>query len=145
MNNARLTLDKKEKILNKVSINMWWLLGFVEGEGTFGYRHLVPYFQLNMWKIGLKAIERYLSNLFKKYTSITGNPEFNVTYTLNKGTGVYSMTVTNIDTIYEYIIPLFESTPFYTRKKVDYFYLVISVIICKYGYYCWLAGWLAWG
>lgn len=48
MNKGRLEIDKKEEELlkNKVIINMWWLLGFVEGEGTFGYTVSIPYFQI---------------------------------------------------------------------------------------------------
>lgn len=48
MNTGRLIIDKQhlDNLTKKVSINPWWLLGFVEGEGTFGYKHLVPYFQL---------------------------------------------------------------------------------------------------
>lgn len=48
MNSKRLTIEpKEEKLLkNRVIINKWWLLGFIEGEGTFGYKHLVPYFQI---------------------------------------------------------------------------------------------------
>jgi hypothetical protein len=63
-----------------------------------------------------------LLNLFKESASSTGNSELKVTYALNKRTGVYSMTVTNIDTIFNYLVPLFESIPFYTRKKLDYHY-----------------------
>ena len=76
-----------------------------------------------------------MSNIFSECKSITNNLEFNVTYTLNKGTGVYSMTVTNIDVIFDYLLSLFESKSFYTRKYLDYFYWVIVVIIHKFGYY----------
>jgi len=55
MNSKRLTIDKRQEdfLSNKVSINIWWLLGFVEGEGTFGYKHLVPYFQIAQHKKNL--------------------------------------------------------------------------------------------
>lgn len=48
MNSNRLVIKPKQEEIkkNKVSINKWWLLGFVEGEGTFGYKHLVPYIQI---------------------------------------------------------------------------------------------------
>jgi hypothetical protein len=38
-------------------------MGFVEGEGTFGYKHLVPYFQIGQHGKNyfvLKAIELFL-------------------------------------------------------------------------------------
>ena len=31
---------------NNLIITSNWLLGFVEGEGTFGFKSLVPYFQI---------------------------------------------------------------------------------------------------
>lgn len=78
MNRGRLTIDEKqEEILRrKVSININWLLGFVEGEGTFGFKHLVPYFQIAQHQKNLfilKAIDTYLSNIFSECKSITNN------------------------------------------------------------------------
>ena len=40
--NFNFNEDSKDKII----IKPYWLLGFVEGEGTFGYKYTVPYFQL---------------------------------------------------------------------------------------------------
>lgn len=140
MNSKRLTIDKEQEdfLSNKVSINTWWLLGFVEGEGTFGYKHLVPYFQIAQHKKNLfvlVAIETFLSNIFKESTKTLDCEEFNVKYKLNKVTGVYSITLERIDLIVYYIVPLFESMSFFTRKSVDYHYWVISVIMHKFGYY----------
>lgn len=139
MNSKRLTMNKKQEdnLRDKVSINIWWLLGFVEGEGTFGYKHLVPYFQIAQHKKNLfilEAIETFLSKVFKESTNTLGFEEFKVKYTLNKGTGVYSMTVEKIDLMI-YLIPLFQSLSFFTRKSVDYHYWVISVVMHKFGYY----------
>jgi hypothetical protein len=100
------------------------LLGFVEGEGTFGYKHLVPYFQIAQHTKNLfilEAIETFLSKVFKESTNTLGFEVFKVKYTLNKGTGVYSMTVEKIDLMI-YLIPLFQSLSFFTRKSVDYHY-----------------------
>lgn len=139
MNGRRFIIDKKQEdnLRYKVSINMWWLLGFVEGEGTFGYKHLVPYFQIAQHKKNLfvlNAIETYLSNIFKEFTKTVGSQGFKIRYTLNNRTGVYSMTE-KIDTIFSYIVPLFESMSFFTRKSLDYRYWVLSVVIHRFGYY----------
>lgn len=93
MNSGRLEIDSKQekKLEKKVSINKWWLLGFVEGEGTFGHRHMVPYFQIGQNKkkfFVLKAIESYMLNTFKLLSS-----QEVFKYYLNKGTGVYSMVI----------------------------------------------------
>ena len=140
MNNSRLIIDKKQEdnLNNKISINMWWLLGFVEGEGTFGYKHLVPYFQIAQHKKNLfvlNAIEIYLTNIFKESTKAISGHKFHVKYTLNKRRDVYSMTVEKIETNFYYIVPLFESMSFLTRKGLYYHYWVISVIMHKFGYY----------
>jgi len=140
MNSKRLTIDKKQEdfLSNKVSINMWWLLGFVEGEGTFGYKHLVPYFQIAQHKKNLFvliAIETFLSNIFKQSNNPLYCKDFHVKYTLNKKTGVYSITLEKIDSIFCHILPLFESMSFFTRKSIDYHYWIISVVMHKFGYY----------
>lgn len=141
MNSGRLIINKEQlkDLENKVSINLWWLLGFVEGEGTFGYKHLVPYFQLAQHQKNLfvlKAIESFLIKLFSNVSpNAIGNKEFNIDYALNPQTGVYSMTVLKMDALFNYIVPLFNSMPFFTRKALDFHYWVISVIIHKYGYY----------
>jgi len=138
MNSKRQVLDKKQEysLKDKISINMWWLLGFVEGEGTFGYKHLVPYFQIAQHEKNLfvlNAIERYLSNIFKNFSD--NSHEFKVRYTLNKGTGVYSMTVEKIEPLFSNIVPFFESMEFFTRKYVDFHYWVLSVVIHRFGYF----------
>lgn len=138
MNSKRIISAKEDKILrNKVSINKWWLLGFVEGEGTFGYKHLVPYFQIAQNEKNLfvlEAIEAYFLDTFNNSEGANLN-DVGVKYTLNKGTGVYSVTIEKIDMNFKYIIPFFESMMFFSRKNLDYQYWVITVIIHKLGYY----------
>ena len=130
-------MNRKKKFLkNKVLINTWWLLGFVEGEGTFGYKHLVPYFQIAQNKKNLfilKAIEIHMLEEINKYGEFKNNLEFK--YNLNKLTGVYSMTLEKVDTNFYFTIPFFESLIFFSRKKLDYKYWVLTVIIHKLGYF----------
>jgi hypothetical protein len=100
-------------------------LGFVEGEGTFGYKHLVPYFQIGQHKKNLfvlNAIESFLLKLPKELHNTPGNHTFNVHYALNQKTNVYSMSVVSIDTLYSYIVPYFQSMSFLTRKALDFHY-----------------------
>jgi hypothetical protein len=125
MNTGRVDLKVSQlyKLTNQVSINIWWLLGFVEGEGTFGYKHLVPYFQLAQHKKNLfvlKAIESFLLKLPLQNTE--GNQKLNVHFTLNTKTGVYSITVLDIDALFSYIVPCFIPMSFNTRKSLDFKY-----------------------
>lgn len=135
MNSGRLTIKPQEEnfLKNKVIINKWWLLGFIEGEGTFGYKHLVPYFQIAQNQnnfLVLQAIEEYLKNTLK-----LPNDKEVIKYSLNQGTGVYSMVIYTVDINFHYIVPFFESMTFFSRKGVDYLYWVIVVIIHKLGYF----------
>lgn len=141
MNTKRLIIsEKEENLLNqKVSITKWWLLGFIEGEGTFGYKYLVPYFQIAQHKKNLyvlEAIEEFLFKLFKEEIQINLNQEeFQFIYTLNKFTGVYSMSILKVEWNFYYIIPFFESLQFLSRKKIDYNYWVLMIFMHKLGYY----------
>ena len=137
-NSKRLIINEEENkiLMEKVFISKWWLLGFIEGEGTFGYKHLVPYFQLAQNKKNLfvlKAIENYLLKEFSLIDS--KNKEWEFKYNLNKLTGVYSMTLEKVEDNFYYLIPFFESLTFLSRKSVDYEWWVISVILHKLGYF----------
>lgn len=43
-------------------------------------------------------------------------------YTLNKLTGVYSMTLEKVDVNFYFTLPFFEPLTFFSRKKIDYEY-----------------------
>lgn len=132
MNSLRSISDKELDILKKrINIDPSWLIGFVEGEGTFGYKHLVPYFQIGQHEKNyfvLKAIELFLLDLSKQSNSFmevapgARTELFTIHYALNNRTGVYSMTVVGIDSLYKYIVPFFSSMPFSTRKSIDFYY-----------------------
>jgi hypothetical protein len=53
-------------------------------------------------------------NLDSKY------PDFSLF--INKKTDVYSLTIHNIDTLYDYILPFFENLSFQSRKGLDFSY-----------------------
>lgn len=140
MNSNRLAIseEEEENLKKKVSINKWWLLGFVEGEGTFGYKHLVPYFQIAQNKKNLfvlKAIEMYMLEEINKSNETKKAKDIEFKYTLNKLTGVYSMTLEKVDVNFYFTLPFFESLTFFSRKKLDYEYWVLVVIIHKLGYF----------
>ena len=46
-------------------MNPFWLLGFIEGEGTFGFKNLSPFFQVGQSVRSLyvlEAIAKYLQS-----------------------------------------------------------------------------------
>jgi hypothetical protein len=144
------------------SINKYWLLGFVEGEGTFGIKNMTPYFQIGQHNRSvsiLNSISLYLErlgmNTAKSSLEATvfeegGNTPTEISNSqapkvlispiktslfLNSKTNVNSMTINSIDTLYYHIVPFFESLPFQTRKKLDFSYWVLCVKLHKFGYY----------
>jgi len=141
MNSGRsvITKEQLDSLTKRVNIDVCWLIGFCEGEGTFGYKHLVPYFKIAQHEKNLfvlKGIESFLLGLSRQGNQkVGGASELNVLYTLNRRTGVYSMTVMSIDSLYSYIVPLFQSMLFLTRKAIDFKYWVISLKMHKFGYY----------
>nr|UPX01507.1 LAGLIDADG endonuclease [Fusarium boothii] len=144
INTKRLIINEEENklLVEKVNISKWWLLGFIEGEGTFGYKHLVPYFQIAQNKKNLfvlKAIEAYLKKEFasnrENMEELTSTQYSEFKYNLNKLTGVYSMTLEKVDDNFYHVIPFFESLTFLSRKSLDYEWWVLSVFIHKLGYF----------
>jgi hypothetical protein len=68
MNSTRTTYNYD--IIPSLVVDPFWLLGLIEGEGTFGLRNLTPYFQLaqhNRSLMILNTISSYLSNLPKSF------------------------------------------------------------------------------
>lgn len=85
---------------------------FIEGDGTLGIKNSSPYLQIaqkNTSKATLEAIKLFISTQLVENT--TGrSPDFqvpatNVTSALNKKTGVVSLVVNNIDSLYYNILP----------------------------------------
>lgn len=50
MNSGRISPDLQliDVAKHNLPINKFWILGFIEGEGTFGLKNLVPYFQIGL-------------------------------------------------------------------------------------------------
>jgi hypothetical protein len=107
MNSKRvIEKNKLETVTRPISVQ--WFLGFIEGEGTFGYKNLVPYFQIGQHKRSLyvlKAIETFLLKLPRVHSETLNNNKINVITTLNKNTDVYSICILNIDVLYDYLLP----------------------------------------
>jgi hypothetical protein len=120
MNTGRKVINeiRLANLTKNYSINPYWLLGFVEGEGTCGINNLSPYFQIaqhNRSAALLEAVKLFLSTLSLKKTSKPSPSVF-----LNKATNVLSIVISNIDVLYDCIVPFFQELPFQTRKFVDF-------------------------
>jgi hypothetical protein len=57
-------------LIPKIQVNPYWLLGFIEGEGTFGLKNFSPFFQIGQHSKNLtvlQAISEYLQLLPKSF------------------------------------------------------------------------------
>jgi len=107
---------------NNNYLNAYWLLGFIEGEGTFGIKSNVPYFQIaqhNRNRILMLAISIYLQKIIASPSNLN-SPDLRLNMSTNKATDVLTLAIVNIDTLYDQILPLFSTLFFYTRKQIDF-------------------------
>jgi len=129
-------------------ISKYWLLGFVEGDGSFYISNNSAVFSLRQKdsKV-LECIAEYLSklpplppfnlaNLFK-----AGKPYSSIRMSKNsQGEEAYSLTITDADVQFQYIYPFFNSLQFLSRKRIDFQLWSISLFLIMLGYHTLLEG-----
>lgn len=136
-------MNLKRKIHNyelipAIIINPFWLLGFIEGEGTFGFKNLSPYFQIGQHlknSMVLKAIVNYLQLLPKSFTFSQQSKIPQVPKTLNSRTTVSVISIVNIDALYDYLLFFLLDMPFQTRKAEDFYFWSLVLHLHKFGYF----------
>lgn len=136
MNSGRNFYDYS--LIPSLQIKPYWLLGFVEGEGTFGFKNLVPYFQIGQHARNLNVLENivtYIKSLNKSFDFSNFNTKIELSKTLNKNTNVYVIALSNIDALHDYLVPFLLSMNFQTRKSVDFIYWCLAIYLHKYGYF----------
>lgn len=119
------------------AINLQWLLGFVEGEGTFGFKNLVPYFQVAQHVKNvhvLNAIALFLSQLTIPANAPVSLTALAMSTVVNKRTNVQTNSVTGIDNLFFIILPLFISVQFVTRKGIDFNLWAVAILLYKLGH-----------
>lgn len=124
-------------LITSTPITAYWLLGFVEAEGTFGISSLSPYFQVaqhgNSLHV-LRLIESFLGKLTNGFLFSTLSVTPSCSLVLNKATGVYSLTVQDIDSLYGYVLFFFLGMTFQTRKFIDFKYWALTLYLHKFGF-----------
>lgn len=96
--------------MSTITINPFWLLGFIEAEGTYRLTNLSPYFQLAQHSrnlILLEAIVLYLKSLVKGFTFSVNTSSPVISITLNKRTFVSVLSISNVDALYDYLMYCF--------------------------------------
>lgn len=125
-----------DRILN---LSAYWLLGFIEAEGTFGVKNLSMYFQICQHSVSvglLKSIKKFIENIpITQYDLPLIRLKPNITMALNKKTNVYSYVISDIDVLFYVILPFLNCLEFKSRKFIDFKLWSISLLLRKYGYF----------
>lgn len=141
MNTNRIHFDRPED--SKIVITKYWLLGFIEGDGSFFLRrdNITPVFYLENTGVQLPVlvkIKEFLENslnfdpysLYKlKNTSTIAIATIKARN--NNGKSSASLTIKNIYVLNNYLIPFFSEMEFLTKKGKDFHDFKI---ICKVVY-----------
>jgi hypothetical protein len=124
-------------LIPKTIVNPFWLLGFIEAEGTFGFKNLSPYFQVGQHKrnsMVLEGITNYLQSLPKGFTFRLRTTVPNIINRLDS-TSVSVISILNIDALYDYLMFFLLNLPFQTRKSEDFYFWSIALHLHKLGYF----------
>ena len=125
-------------LIPAITINPFWLLGFIEGEGTFGFKNSSPYFQIGQHtrnSMVLNAIHSYLQFLPKSFTFSQQSKLPQVHKTLNSRTSVSIISIVDIDALYDYLMFFLLEMPFQTRKAEDFYFWSLALHLHKFGYF----------
>lgn len=136
---------------SQIIINPNWLIGFLEGEGTFGIKTGSSlYFQVaqkNTSQECLNAITFFLVNLpnsakgkilsdVSYENKISAAPgTLNVTNFINQKTNVVSLVISSVDSLYYYLLPYLNDSKFYSRKYIDFNLWKMALLLKIHGYY----------
>nr|AAX34435.1 LAGLIDADG homing endonuclease [Cyclocybe aegerita] len=136
MNSTRINYNFS--LIPNLQVNPYWLLGFIEGEGTFGFKNLTPYFQIGQHTKNLKVLQSialYLQSIPQVFTFSKNSAPLILSNALHSNNKISVISINNIDSLYDYLMFLFLDMPFQTRKGVDFYLWGIALHFHKLGYF----------
>lgn len=120
------------------TINSNWLIGFLEGEGTFGIKTgsslYLQIAQKNTSLDCLNAITNFLNTLGSKSPQTSKNI-LNVVSTTNARSNVVSLVVNSVDALFYCVLPFLDMSKMYTRKAIDFKLWRLALLLKIQGYY----------
>lgn len=145
MNSTRT--EYNYNLITKLTVvEPFWFLGGLrllrllrqEGEGTFGFKNLVPYFQVGQHTknlMVLNAITAFLQSLPKTFTFTLNSLPPIVSEFINHTTSVAVLNISSIDALYDYLMFFLLDMPFQSRKSIDFLYWSLGLHFHKLGYF----------
>nr|YP_009690296.1 LAGLIDADG homing endonuclease [Fomitiporia mediterranea]QEG57076.1 LAGLIDADG homing endonuclease [Fomitiporia mediterranea] len=133
-NSLRISYDGY--ILTSDMINKYWLLGFVEGEGSFYFTNSKAVFSITQKdKQVLEAIATFLQN-------INISPIYSDLFVPSKPNSIisrkskaYQLLITDTDVLFQYIFPFFNKMTFLSRKGIDFKIWSLGLFLIIHGYH----------
>lgn len=138
MNSQRTQFNVKD--LKKRPLTPNRLLGFIEGDGSFGITSMIPTLTIKQHSKNV----HFLYEIAEYLNTIPFNPELGpkednlntrpVAGISNSGFNTSILSVTNILQLYNYVLPFFKSLTFRSRKAVDFQLWELAVKLKALGY-----------
>lgn len=128
-NNMNKNRTKLNLPLNHIKITPFWLLGLIEGEGSFHLRRssLTPAFSLTLTQSQKPVIEEIISFLISNldhYSSIkaTNTKLFNLSIEKSRGGAKpqVKLSIFQLDYLFNIFIPFLDSLNFQSKKALDF-------------------------
>lgn len=118
-------------------INKNWLVGFIEGDGTFYFSNSSVVFGITQKdKKILEAIAYFLQHnvpLSPPYKNLCVPNKPNCI--IKNNTNAFQLVITDKDVLFQYIYPFFRYLSFYSRKGIDFSIWSLVLYIFIYGYH----------
>jgi hypothetical protein len=135
MNTSRINYEGYHLSNDMITNN--WLVGFVEGDGTFHFSNNSAIFGITQKdKKILEAISDFLKNipLSPPYNNLVVPNKPNCIISKYTNKNAYKLVITDKDVLFQYIYPYFKNLKFYSRKRIDFIIWIIGLFVFIYGY-----------
>jgi hypothetical protein len=123
--------------ISYLMISKYWLLGFVEGDGSFHFSNNRAIFSITQKdRQVLEAISIFIQNI-KRAPILNGlflAPQPNCIITRQNNNTAYQLTITDTDVLFQYIFPFFKDLPFLSRKGEDFKIWIVGLFLIIHGY-----------
>lgn len=127
--------------LKKEMISKYWLVGFVEGDGSFYFSNGNAVFSLTQKdKKILEVIAEYLKNIplsppaLPPCKNLFKPSKPHCAIASKNNNSAYQLDIQDKDVLFQYIFPFFKDLQFYTRKSVDFSIWSLGLHIFIHGY-----------